>query len=96
MRQLDLGLLSVIVEVNIIVAISAAEKGKTVAVFSSGGCIAAMLGKVLDLGSPEKTMGFNLVMRNTAISEVLFSGSRLSLLTFNDLQHLKEEMITTM
>ena len=72
------------------------EKGKTVAVFSSGGCIAAMLGKILDIQNPGKTMGFNLVMRNTAISEVLFSGSRLSLLTFNDLQHLTEEMITTM
>ncbi|MEM1124670.1 MAG: histidine phosphatase family protein [Bacteroidota bacterium] len=72
------------------------EKGKTVAVFSSGGCIAAMLGKVLDLSNPEKVMGFNLVMRNTAISEVLFSGNRLSLMTFNDLQHLTGEMVTTM
>ncbi len=72
------------------------EKGKTIAVFSSGGCIAAILGKVLDLNNAEKVMGFNLVMRNTAISEVLFSGSRLSLMTFNDLMHLSEEMVTTM
>lgn len=72
------------------------ERGKTVAVFSSGGCIAAMLGKVLDLNNAGKVMGFNLVMRNTAVSEVLFSGNRLSLMTFNDLQHLSEEMVTTM
>ena len=72
------------------------EKGKTIAAFSSGGCIAAMLGKVMDIQNHGKTMGFNLVMRNTAISEVLFSGNRLSLMTFNDLQHLPEEMITTM
>lgn len=72
------------------------EQGKTIAVFSSGGCIAAMLGKILDIQNHSKTMGFNLVMRNTAISEVLFSGNRLSLMTFNDLQHLPEEMITTM
>lgn len=72
------------------------EKGKTIGVFSSGGCIAAMLGKVLALDNPEKVMGFNLVMRNTAISEVLFSGNRLSLMTFNDLMHLSEEMVTTM
>ena len=72
------------------------EKGKTIAVFSSGGCIAAMLGKVIGVIDPGKTMGFNLVMRNTALSEVLFSGNRLSLLTFNELPHLTEEMITTM
>jgi len=72
------------------------EKGKTIAAFSSGGCIAAMLGKVMDIQNPEKTMGFNLVMRNTAINEVLFSGSRLSLMTFNGLPHLSDEMITTM
>jgi len=72
------------------------EKGQTIAAFSSGGCIAAMLGKVMDIQNNGKTMGFNLVMRNTAISEVLFSGNRLSLMTFNDLQHLSEEMVTTM
>ena len=72
------------------------EKGKTIAAFSSGGCIAAMLGKVMDIQNQGKTMGFNLVMRNTAISEVLFSGNRLSLMTFNDLQHLPADMITTM
>lgn len=72
------------------------EKGKTIIAFSSGGCIAAMLGKVLGLENPEKTMGFNLVMRNTAINEVLFSGNRNSLMTFNALPHLSDEMITTM
>lgn len=72
------------------------EKGKTIAAFSSGGCIAAMLGKIIGVENPEKTMGFNLVMRNTAINEVLFSGSRQSLMTFNSLPHLSEEMITTM
>lgn len=72
------------------------EKGKTIAAFSSGGCIAAILGKVIGVENPGKTMGFNLVMRNTALSEVLFSGSRLSLMTFNELPHLREEMVTTM
>ena len=72
------------------------EKGKTIAAFSSGGCIAAMLGKVIGVENPEKTMGFNLVMRNTAINEVLFSGNRQSLMTFNSLPHLTDKMITTM
>lgn len=72
------------------------EKGKTIAAFSSGGCIAAMLAKIIGVEDAGKTMGFNLVMLNTAISEVLFSGNRLSLQTFNTLPHLKEDMITTM
>jgi len=72
------------------------EKGKSIAAFSSGGCIAAMLGKVVGTTDNGKSMGFNLVMRNTAINEVLFSGNRLSLKTFNTLPHLAEEMITTM
>ena len=72
------------------------DQGKSIAAFSSGGCIAAMLGKVVGTNDNGKTMGFNLVMRNTAINEVLFSGNRLSLKTFNALPHLTEEMITTM
>ena len=55
-----------------------------------------MLAKIVGVEDAGKTMGFNLVMLNTAISEVLFSGNRLSLQTFNTLPHLKEEMITTM
>lgn len=72
------------------------EKGKTIAAFSSGGCIAAMLGKIIGVPNPGKVMGFNLVMLNTAISEILFSGSRLSMKTFNGLPHLDEKMVTTM
>lgn len=72
------------------------EKGKSIAAFSSGGCIAAMLSKIVGTDNPSKAMGFNLVMLNTAISEVLFSGDRLSLKSFNTLPHLQEEMITTM
>ncbi len=72
------------------------EKGKSIAVFSSGGCIGVMLGKVLGMEDPVKIMGLNLVMVNCAMSEVLFSGSRLSLKSFNATPHLSEEMITTM
>lgn len=72
------------------------EKGKTIAAFSSGGCIAAMIAKVVGADDPGKAMGFNLVMLNTAISEVLFSGKLLSLQTFNTLPHLDQDMITTM
>jgi len=72
------------------------EKSKTIAAFSSGGCIAAMIAKIAGVQDPGKAMGFNLVMLNTAISEVLFSGDLLSLQTFNSLPHLNEDMITTM
>ncbi len=72
------------------------EKGKTIAAFSSGGCIAAMIAKIAGVEDPGKVMGFNLVMLNTAISEALFSGKLLSLQTFNTLPHLDQDMITTM
>ena len=72
------------------------EQGKNIAVFSSGGCIGAMLGKVLGMEDPVKVMGLNLVMVNAAMSEVLFSGNRISLKTFNHTPHLTEEMVTTM
>lgn len=72
------------------------EQGKNIAVFSSGGCIGAMLGKVLGINDPVKIMGLNLVMVNTAISEVLFSGNRLSLKTFNITPHLTKDMVTTL
>lgn len=72
------------------------EQGKSIAVFSSGGCIGAMLGKVLGMDDPVKIMGLNLVMVNAALSEVLFSGSRLSMKSFNLTPHLPEEMVTTM
>jgi len=83
-------------EVGLSKVMAGNENGKTIAAFSSGGCIAAMIAKIAGVEDPGKAMGFNLVMLNTAISEVLFSGDRLSLQTFNTLYHLKEEMITTM
>lgn len=82
-------------EIGLQKVIAGNEKGKTIAAFSSGGCIAAMIAKVAGVEDPAKAIGFNLVMLNTAISEVLFSGTRMSLRTFNSLSHLQEEMITT-
>lgn len=83
-------------ELGLDIVLNGNEKGKTIAAFSSGGCIAAMLAKIMGVEDPSKAIGFNLVMLNTAISEVLFSGSRLSLQSFNTLPHLTEDMITTM
>lgn len=83
-------------EIGLQKVIQGNENGQTIAAFSSGGCIAAMMSKVMGVPDPGKTIGFNLVMLNTAISEVLFSDSRLSVLNFNTLPHLQEEMITTM
>lgn len=85
-----------IAELGLAKIIQGNKKGKTIAAISSGGCIAAILGKVLGIPHPGKTIGLNLVMLNTAISEVLFSTDRISLLNFNTLPHLQENMITTM
>ncbi len=62
--------------------------GCTVAVFSSGGTIASILAMALGL---ESTATYKLYepMFNCAISQLLFSGSRLSLASFNETSHLR-------
>jgi broad specificity phosphatase PhoE len=67
-----------------------AENGsnKRVAVFTSGGPIAATLQIALDL---DDTYAFNLPrhIRNTAVSTFLYDDKRLSLYTYNSIAHLE-------
>jgi broad specificity phosphatase PhoE len=59
----------------------------TVLLVSSGGPIATAVGHVLGT-SPETTIELNMRIRNSAVSEMLFSPKRHTLLTFNTLAHL--------
>jgi broad specificity phosphatase PhoE len=61
--------------------------GQRVLVVSSGGPIATAVGHVLGL-SPEATIGLNMRLRNSAVTELTFSARRYELLTFNTLPHL--------
>ncbi len=63
------------------------RSGQTVLAVTSGGPVAAALGMVLELGD-EKVLEASWVVRNTSVSEFLFSSDRFSLRTFNALPHL--------
>lgn len=71
-----------------------AGKHTTVAVFTSGGPIAAAMGVALDLCAT-KTMELSWASRNASYSEFLFSGSRFSLNGFNAHPHLTAPELLT-
>ena len=54
---------------------------------SSGGPIAAAVGQVLGM-TPAATIELNMRIRNSAITEFVFTPKRHALLTFNTLPHL--------
>jgi broad specificity phosphatase PhoE len=57
--------------------------GRRVAVFTSGGPIAVMVGHVLDL-NPEKTIALSWQLVNASLTRIRFGGGRISLATFNE------------
>jgi broad specificity phosphatase PhoE len=58
-----------------------------VLIVSSGGPIATAIGRVLGT-TPETTIELNMRIRNSAVSELVFTPKRHTLLTFNTLPHL--------
>ncbi len=59
-----------------------------VAVVSSGGPITAMIGGITGM-PPESSIELNLRIKNTAISELVTTSRRMSLLSFNETPHLQ-------
>jgi broad specificity phosphatase PhoE len=66
--------------------------GQTVLVVSSGGPISTAVGQVLGL-RPEVTVELNLRMRNTSVTEFVFTPKRHSLVSFNCLPHLDDPQL---
>ncbi|MBI1321277.1 MAG: hypothetical protein GC168_20320 [Candidatus Hydrogenedens sp.] len=62
--------------------------GHRAAVFTSGGPVAVTIQRALHL-TPEKTLELIWTLRNGAIAEFLYSGSRFNLASFNDAPHLQ-------
>ncbi len=62
--------------------------GKTVAVFTSGGTIATLVAQVLGLGG-EHTYKFYEPVFNCSITQLFYSGERISLSYFNDRSFLQ-------
>jgi broad specificity phosphatase PhoE len=70
------------------------ERGSRVAVFTSTGVVAAALDLAFEL-EDEPMLEASWQLRNTAVSEFIFSDPRFSLNIFNALPHLtKAELIT--
>ena len=71
-----------------------AGKNARIAVFTSGGVIAATVRAALDL-SPERTLELSWTSRNASYTELLFSPERFSLASFNNHPHLEDEELLT-
>jgi len=69
-------------------------KSTTSAAFTSGGTISSITAEALQLKNEERVAMLNYSMRNTAFSTFLSSSNQFNLLSFNELPHLKKEMIT--
>jgi broad specificity phosphatase PhoE len=69
-------------------------KNGRVAVFTSGGVIAATVRTALDL-SPHRTLELSWTSRNASYTEFLFSRERFSLSSFNNHPHLEDEEMLT-
>ena len=62
--------------------------------FTSGGAVSSMAGWLLGLDE-ERVIDLSAVLRNTALTEVHFSGRRRGLLSFNALPHLPDPATIT-
>ncbi|MFC1579176.1 histidine phosphatase family protein, partial [Pseudomonadota bacterium] len=62
--------------------------GKTIGVFTSGGTIATIVGQVLGLGGAQ-TYQFYEPIFNCSITQLFYSGSKVSLSYFNDRSYLQ-------
>ena len=69
-------------------------KSQTIGLFTSGGTISATMGYVLGIEEDKNIIRLNGIVQNTSISEVLFSGQRVTLKSFNEVGHLPDDLKT--
>jgi broad specificity phosphatase PhoE len=69
------------------------ERGRDAVVFTSAGVIAAVCADLLGAGAPA-VVAFNRVAVNAAITKFAVGGSGVSLLTFNEHEHLDAGSVT--
>jgi broad specificity phosphatase PhoE len=69
-------------------------KGENIAVFTSGGTIASIVGDALMVGKESKIADLNFSIRNTSFSTFLYSKGKHNMLSFNEIPHLSEDLIT--
>ena len=71
-----------------------ADRGATVAAFTSGGAVSVATGAALGIGD-ERVIELSWLVRNTSITELIFSPSRVSLAAFNATPHLTDPRTVT-
>ena len=74
--------------------LNATDKGENIGVFSSGGTISAITAECLGLTTEKAVAELNFSIRNTSFSSFLYTNQKFNLLSFNELPHLKKDMIT--
>lgn len=70
--------------------VATSTNGDTSLVFTSGGVVAAAVGRVLGL-SDEKVLELSWVVRNASFTELIYSRRRMSLFGFNAVPHLDSD-----
>lgn len=73
--------------------ITGMARGRTIAVFTSGGPIGVCVQEALE-APPRSALLLNWRVKNASVTEFLFSGSRISLESFNSVAHLPAELRT--
>lgn len=74
--------------------LNATQQGENIALFTSGGTISAIMGECLGLPTEKSVAELNFSVRNTSFTTFLLTGDKFNLLSFNELPHLKKDMIT--
>ena len=70
------------------------KRGECIAIFSSGGTISSIIAEALNMQDESRIASLNFSIRNTSFSRFLFSKNQFNLLSFNELPHLEEELIS--
>ena len=73
--------------------LNATDKGENIGVFSSGGTISAITAECLGLTTQKAVAELNFSIRNTSFS-TFYTPIKNSIYSFNELPHLKKDMIT--
>ena len=69
-------------------------RGETIGIFTSGGTISSITAEALFLKDERRVAAMNFSIRNTSFTTFLTSGKQFNLLSFNEIPHLEEDMIT--
>lgn len=74
--------------------LSNTASGETIAAFTSGGTIGSITAEALGITDEKRVVALNFSHRNTAFTSFFYSNQQFNLLGFNEIPHLKEELIT--